>query len=259
MPYDQLEPALQSIERDIDGVMKSVLAALKEVKRAKSAAELGQLRDLRHALDEAARLAEVAAQTAATAREGWDFDDQQHFATGAYAQEVLARAKADGVNVYYSDDRILSYPAIVAISPSDLCVLVDKKRDRRVRPSIFVRTLKALQTRPPRFKAEAFLEALALAYDLVVAKSAARAGAVVKLVDVYAVLTVMPGAAREYSKQEFARDLYLLDMSGVTATRSGRAMSFAASALTRGAGVLNTVTKTGQEKVYAGVQFAVAE
>ena len=84
MPYDQLEPALQSIERDIDGVMKSVLAALKEVKRAKSAAELGQLRDLRHALDEAARLAEVAAQTAATAREGWDFDDQQHFATGSW-------------------------------------------------------------------------------------------------------------------------------------------------------------------------------
>ncbi len=258
MAFEHLEPALQSVERDIDGAMKSVLAALGQVKRAKAAAAVGQLRELRQALDEAARLADVATETVALVRDGWQFDEQQHFASGAYAQEVLARAKADGVNVYYSDDRILCYPAIVAVSASDLSVVVDKKRDRRVRPSVFVRTMKALQTKPPKFKADAFLESIALAYDLVVAKNAGRPGSVVKLVDLYAVLTVMPGAAREYSKPEFARDLYLLDMSGVTATKSGRAMTFAASALTRAGGVLTTVTKTGQEKVYAGVQFTVA-
>lgn len=255
MAFDQLEPALQSVEREIDGAMKAVLAAVREVKRAKTAASLGQLRDLRGALEEAARLAEAASETVAGVRDGWVFDEQQHFSSGAYAQEVLARAKAEGVQVYYSDDRILSYPAIVAISANDLSVLVDKKRDRRVRPSVFVRTLKALQTKPPRFKADAFLESVALAYDFVVARGGGRDASVVKLVDLYAVLTVMPGAAREYSKQEFARDLYLLDMSGVTTTRSGRSMTFAASALTRGGGVLTTVTRTGQEKVYAGVQF----
>ena len=76
-----------------------------------------------------------------------------------------------------------------------------------------------------------------------------------KLVDVYAVLTVLPGSARDYTKQEFARDLYLLDQSGATSTRDGRTLSLPASALTRAGGVLTTVARTGQAKVYAGISF----
>jgi hypothetical protein len=77
----------------------------------------------------------------------------------------------------------------------------------------------------------------------------------VKLVDVYRVLTIMPGARREYDKQEFARDLYLLDQSGLTETRDGRRLHLPASALTRGSGVLVTVTRSGQQKVYAGISL----
>lgn len=205
MAVDQLEPALQAVERDIDAAMKAVTAVLKEVKKAKTAASLGQLRDLRQALAEAESLSDAAADSLATVRAGWVFDEQAHFASGAYAQEVLARARAEGVQAYYSDERLLCYPAIVAFG--DLSVLVDKARDRRVRPSVFVRTLKALQSRPPRFKAEVFLESLAAAYDLVVAKTAVRPGTVVRLTDLYAVFTVMPGAAKEYTKQELARDV----------------------------------------------------
>jgi hypothetical protein len=65
----------------------------------------------------------------------------------------------------------------------------------------------------------------------------------------------MPGAAREYTKQEFARDLYLLDQSGAVITRGGRTLTLPASALTRGSGVLHTVTRSGQSKVYAGISF----
>ena len=68
-------------------------------------------------------------------------------------------------------------------------------------------------------------------------------------------LTVMPGSARDYSRQELARDLYLLDQSGVTTTKDGRLLRLPASALTRGSGVLRTVTRSGQEKVYAGIGF----
>ena len=50
-------------------------------------------------------------------------------------------------------------------------------------------------------------------------------GATVKLSDVYTVLTVLPGSARDYSRQELARDLYLLDQSGITKTRDGRTWS----------------------------------
>ncbi len=250
-----LETALQALERDADAAVRSLAAALKEAKKAKAAAASGQLRDLRQALDGTVRLAGEAVTTTRDLREAWTFDERAHFASGAYAKEVLALAAEEGVQVFESDDRILCYPAIIETSVADTTVVVDKKKERKVRPSVLVRTLKALQSRPPKFKAESFLESLAVAYDLVVARQAGRPGAPQKLTDLYAVLTVLPGSGRDYTKQEFARDLYLLDQSGKTTTKSGRTLQLPASALTRGSGVLTTVTRTGQEKVYAGISF----
>ena len=59
-------------------------------------------------------------------------------------------------------------------------------------------------------------------------------------------------------KAEFARDLDLLDQSGATRTRDGRTLLLPASALTRSSGVFTTVTRSGQEKVYAGICFEPA-
>jgi hypothetical protein len=76
------------------------------------------------------------------------------------------------------------------------------------------------------------------------------------LVDVHRVLTLLPGSARDYTRQEFARDLYLLDQSGVVDAKDGRRMTLPASAMTRSGGVITTVTRNGQAKVYAGISFA---
>jgi hypothetical protein len=108
----------------------------------------------------------------------------------------------------------------------------------------------------PRFKAEPFLASLLRAYECVVAQQGKALGAVVRLLDVYGVLTLLPGQAREYTKSEFARDLYLLDQTGVTTVGStGRRLRWAASTGTRQAGVLSTVAKSGQQQRYWGVAF----
>ncbi|MBA2283650.1 MAG: hypothetical protein M3527_06525 [Actinomycetota bacterium] len=251
-----LEGALARMERDADALVRSLSAAVREAKKAKASAANGQLRDLRAALESSARLTDEAAAVARDAKGGWTFDEQEHFSSGAFTAEVLALAAEEGVQVFESDDRILSYPAVVSVVHADTTVLIDKAKDRRVRPSVLVRTLRALQNRPPKFKPEAFLEALATAYDLVVASTAGtRPGSTVKLVEVYKVFTVMPGSGRDYTKQELARDLYLLDLSERTTTKDGRTLQLPASALTRGSGVLTTVTRSGQEKVYAGISF----
>ncbi|MGH9138655.1 MAG: hypothetical protein ACRD0G_16695 [Acidimicrobiales bacterium] len=255
MTDHSLEQALDDVERDADAAVRAAAAAHSEAKRVKAAAASGQLRALRQSLDAVVRLADQAVAAAHDVQARWTFDEQAHFVTGAFTKEVLAAAAEQGLDAFESDDRILSYPAIVSLSPSDATVVIDKRKDRRVRPSVLVRTLQALQARPPKFKVEAFLEALATAYDLVVANRRAQPGATVKLADIYNVLTVLPGSARDYSRQELARDLYLLDQSGVTSTRDGRVLRLPASALTRGPGVLRTVTRTGQEKVYAGISF----
>jgi hypothetical protein len=250
-----LEEALEGFERDIDGALRSLGAALKEAKRAKTAAGVGEIRQLQQAAESAVRLAEQAAIAVAEARAGWAFDVGAWFASGDYTKELLASAAEAGVSAFESDDRILSYPAVVQISAADTTVLVDKKKERRVRPSVVVRQLAALQNQPPKFKPEVFLVSLARAYDYVVGAGGLRPGATVRLVDVHAVLTLLPGAARDYTRQELARDLYLLDQSGIVDTKDGRRLSLPASALTRSGGVLTTVARTGQTKVYAGLAF----
>lgn len=250
-----LEAALQAAERDADAAIKSLGAALKAAKRAKAAAELGQLRELEQAMDATASLARQASDTADDLRVDWQFDVEGWFKSGEYTKELLAAAAEAGVKAFESDERILCYPTIVQVSPTDATILVDKKKDRRVRPSAVVRHLAALQERPPKFKPEAFIESLATAYDYVVGAKRLRGGAPAKLVDVHRVLTLLPGAARDYTRQEFARDIYLLDQSGVVDCRDGRRMTLPASALTRGGGVLTTVTRSGQTKIYAGLAF----
>ena len=86
-------------------------------------------------------------------------------------------------------------------------------------------------------------------------KDADGRGSVERLVEVYSLLTLLPGQARDYSRQEFARDIYLLDRSGVTETRT-RSVSFDASSGTRSSdSVLHVVTESGEEKTYYGIAF----
>lgn len=258
MADDTLERSLEALELDADSVVKSLAAALRQAKRVKAAAAAGLLRDLRHGLDATVQLADAAAAATRELRTGWTFDDQEHFANGSYVKEILTLAAEEGVQAFEADDRILSYPAIVTVSAADTTVVIDKTKERRTRPSVLVRILKELQARPPKFKPGAFLESLAVAYDLALATKGGRAGATVKLSDVYRVFTVLPGSRRDYTKTELARDLYLLDQSGEVLTNDGRTMHLPASALTRGAGNFVTVARSGQEKVYAGISFVEA-
>ena len=133
---------------------------------------------------------------------------------------------------------------------------VDRRRERRLRPSVLIALLAATQQRPPRFRADQFLESVVGGYDLVVARAAKKSDTVARLADIWAVLTLLPGQAREYTRPEFARDLYLLDQSGVRQTRDGRTLRWHASSGTRTGGVLTTVARTGQQQRYWGVSFA---
>lgn len=252
-----LEEALQLAERDADGAIRALGAALKAAKKAKAAAAAGLVRDLEQAMEATVGLAEQASGTARQVRQGWQFDVVGWFSSGEYAKELLAAAAEAGVQAFESDDRILCYPSIVQVSAADTSVVVDKKKDRRTRPSVVVGHLGALQGRGPKFKPEGFLESLAAGYDLVVSSKHLRPGAPARLVEVHNVLTLLPGAARDYTRQEFARDLYLLDQSGRVDTKDGRRMSLPASAMTRSGPLLTTVTRAGQAKIYAGVAFVV--
>jgi hypothetical protein len=144
--------------------------------------------------------------------------------------------------------------------PGERSILIDKVRERRLRPSVLVKHLKDLQSKPSRFKPEAFLESLVSAYEIIVAprgKELMNTGIVIKLRDIYDLLTLLPGQSKEYSTQEFARDIYLLDQSRVTRTKKGLIAAFPASTGTRSnTGTITVITQDGYVKKYYGISFA---
>jgi hypothetical protein len=249
------ESVLSQAQASTEAALRSAGNLTRELRKAKVAAASGQVRELRRALDAALGQAGELLAAVQQSRAGFDFDETAYLASGEYAKELLAMAAEHGVDMYEEDERLLSYPSIVRVIPGDTAVEIDRQRERRLRPSVLLGLLAAKQQRPPKFRAEQFLESLASGYDLVVAQAGKKADAVVRLQDIWDVLTLLPGQAKEYTRPEFARDLYLLDQSGVERTKKGRALRFHASSGTRMAGVLTTVARTGQQQLYWGISF----
>ena len=258
-----LEEALEKTEADADAALKAAAAVARSLKRFRAAAHVGNLRDLRPAIDSAEQALAELGRRLAEATTGWDFDEEAYFSDGRYPRELLETARRLDVRMFELDDRLYCYPSLLRVLGNDRSVLIDRGRERRLRPSFLIGHLRDLQRRPPRFRPEAFLESLFAAYGHLVEKRGTGRvdqGVVEKLLDVYELLTLLPGQTREYSKQEFARDIYLLDRSGVTQTRRGYVVSFPASTGARSTGsTVRIVTESGQEKVYYGIAFARAE
>ena len=255
MQSDGMEAALAAAEAAVEAAQREAAVAVRELKKARAAAAVGQVRDLRRALGAATDAAQSLSAAAQQAQDVWSFDETDHLASGAYARELLDAAADAGLAMVEDDDRLLCYPSLVRVLPGDAALDIDRRRERRLRPSVVVAALGAAQARPPKGKPAALLESLQSAYELLAAREQ-RADPVLRLDALWQALTMLPGSGRDYSKPEFARDLYLLDQSGIVTTKSGRTLRFHASSGTRGAGVLTTVAQTGQQQRYWGVSFS---
>lgn len=256
---DNLEQALAQTEADADAACKAATAALRTLKKFRAAAQTGNLRELQKVIETAGQAITELQEQFTRVKTGWDFDEDAYLSNGAFVAELLATAKQTGVSMYERDDRLYCYPTLIRVLANDRAVVIDKARERRLRPSVLVHHLQDLQNRPVRFKSEAFLESLHDAYTTAVktrGKERRNTSAVVPLVEIYDLFTLLPGQAKEYSRQEFARDLYLLDQSNVTTVRNGAAISFhAARGNEAPSKVIPIVTKTGQAKAYYGISF----
>jgi hypothetical protein len=258
----RLESALQQTEADADSSLRSAATTSRALKRLRAVVHDGNLRELRAALAAAQQSVDALQAQVATTLAGWDFDEAAYFSSGAYTEELLAAAGAARLAMYEQDDRLYCFPSLVRVLPVKRSILIDRTRERRLRPSLVVDHLRRLQDRPPRFKPDAFLEALHKAYRALVQRQGATrldAAPVERLARVYELLTLLPGQTRDYSSHEFARDIYLLDRSGITETRDGFVVSFPASTATKSAsGVITAITENGQERRYWGIAFTRA-
>jgi hypothetical protein len=260
---NNLEQALVQTEADADAACKAATAALRSLKKFRAAAQLGNLRELQKTIEAAGQTIAELEQQFAKAKAGWNFDEETYLSNGSFVAEVLTAATQAGVHIYERDDRLYCYPSLIRVLPNDRAVVIDKTRERRLRPSVLVQHLQELQNKPVRFKSQAFLESLYDAYFTAVKtrdKDRRDTAPIVPLVEIYDLFTLLPGQAKEYARQEFARDLYLLDQSRVTTARNGAVISFHAARGNEAVGkVIPIVTKDGQAKTYYGISFTQKE
>jgi hypothetical protein len=246
--FAEVEKAAGAAEK----AAKSLAAAAKAMVRAAQEGNIGAISRNAQKLNEAAS---TAARESANAGAAWPFNAQSEeaYLQDRYARELLAIADSIGLKMQPRDGLLLSYPFIIRVLPAERAVRINKTRFPGLRPSRLAAKLKADQERTSRVAVAPFLEALYAAYQLVAVK---HQGGSVPLARIYRAMTILPGAGAEYTKDDFARDLFALDRSGVTQTRSGAGLSLPASTGTKApASTFVCVAPDGEVVTYYAISF----
>jgi len=258
-----LEQELSALESHLVAASKAANSALVELKKAQSSAKVGRLRDLSKNLAEGRNAAKRFAEEMASADSSWKFEVEPYFAEGGYLKELLQEAERASLKLFERDGRLYCFPMLLTLSGKDVAVMVDSKAERRLRPRELVRVLLARQKRPQRFNEQKLLETLFEAYCRLNSRILRNwtpelrgNGPVVPLIEIYELLTLLPGSEREYPKEEFARDIHLLDRQPDLRTKDGRRFALPAATGTKVTGRrLTVVDQQGVEKTYVGIRF----
>ena len=252
------EQGFADAEQAASAAGKGVGALAGAVKQLARAASEGDLSKMQKASERLATLLESSRQDVLNARSAWPFspEEEEKYLRDSYAAEVIDAARAASLSIQQLDEGLLVFPSVVRILPSERAVKINRKKVQAVRPSHLMKTLRAIQLRKPKATAEHLLEVFHRAYRLVVGK---EYGKTVTLVSIYDALTLLPGSTAIYDQTDFVRDLFLLDRSRVTRTKSGATCSLPASTGTKGAKrTYSFMAPDGETKSYYGIRFSEA-
>jgi hypothetical protein len=258
----KLEEALAKTDSDAEETLRAATFVVKALKKFRSAAQAGNIRDLPKAIEVTEQAITALRQQFANAKEGWFFDEAAYFSEKSFLLELIDEAEKIGVKIFEQDDILYCYPVLIRLLPNEQSVKIDKTRERRIRPSVLAKHLKKLQNKPMRFTPEAFLECLQEAYLKLVGdrrKKEFDKGTEVKLLDIYSLLTLLPGQSKEYSLHEFARDIYLLDRSRIIKTKKGLVVRFippSTKSREKSRSIITVITQEGEKKMYYLISFA---
>lgn len=244
---------------EAEAAARTLAATARRLRRAAQDGAVAKLRREAHLLTEALSTVDESVARAAAA---WPFDDGEASAYMGerYADELRSAAASIGLNVSARDEALVCSPSILRLLPAESALKIDGKKRSAIRPSKLAADLRAIQHRM-RPKSEAqqqrFLEALYKAFKVLRGKRSDPLfdeTRVVPLAEVYAVFTSLPGSTTQYTKTDFARDIYLLDSSSVATTKSGARVSFTGS-VRRSSGIYSFVDRNGNVIRYYGLQF----
>ncbi len=252
------EQGFAEAERAASAAAKVVGALAGAVKQLEKAAAEGDLFNMQKAGERLAAIIESTRQEVVNARAAWPFSPEEEAAylRESYAEEVIETARAENLRIQRRDEGLILFPSILRILAAERAVKINRKKVTGIRPSRVVKTLRNIQARKQKGTPENLLEVLHRAYRLVVGNEYGKTAA---LVSIYDALTLLPGSTVNYDQTDFVRDLFLLDRSGVTRTKSGAAYSLPASTGTKSTkGTYSFVAPDGETVSYYGIRFSEA-
>ena len=261
MTFEHGFATVEASAEKAEAAARRLAATARRLRRAAQEGTLGKIRgESANLTDELAAVAKTV-QDAATS---WPFDESQEpdYLSARYADELREAAADIGLLVSARDEALVCSPSIIRLFPADRALKIDGKKRAAIRPSKLATDLHAIQQRmKPKSDAQQqrFLRALYNAFKVIrggTSDPLFDASRVVPLADIYAVFTSLPGTSAQYTKTDFARDIYLVDSSQVTTTTAGARVSFPSSTGAKSsARTFSFVDRNGNVISYYGVQF----
>jgi len=255
---DTFEDAFSNAEQAAAAALRATMLVAAAAKQMQKAAREGDIGKLQKTAEQLVSANDTARQAIFNAKSSWRFshEDAQEYLSSSYESELIAEANKIGLTVYSSDARLLAYPSILQILPSDLSIRIDRKKSPGIRPSQLAKALLANQAKKPNFAIAPFIEAVYSAYKILVGKDSSDPA--ILLEDIYRVFTSLPGMAREYGKSDLARDIFMLDINNAMTTKDGAQLSLPASTAIKGGAksAFTFVSPEGEVKTYNGIKFS---
>jgi hypothetical protein len=251
----EFENELAALDARLERAQKAAEGLVKGLKRARRAARAGQVSEIVKGLDGLDARASDAQSAARDLAGAWTFDTSGYMADGRFLADLQAAAAEQNLAMFERDGRIYCFPLLLRIDANQSAVRVGRKMERRVRPSELARLLAKAQKSPQRFREEAFLDLIWRTYRRLVGRG--EPGRVVALIEIHDTLTLLPGA--DYPREEFARDLLLMDRRPDLRTRGGDRFEFPRGTTTKGMKPLIVYDEQGTERVYYGIRFVAGE
>ena len=258
------EQGFAAVEASADRAEQAARKLLATARRLRKAAQEGTLGKVRQETGQLSEALAAASGTVTEAKASWPFDasEEPDYLNASYANELCEAAATLGLKLSVRDEALVCSPSIIRLLPADRAVKIDGKKRAAIRPSKLVTDLHTTQQRMrPKSdtQQQRFLEALFRAFRVIRGTPSDPlfdAARVVPLAEIYAVFTSLPGASGQYTKTDFARDIYLLDSSQVNTTKSGARVTFPSSTGGKSsAKTLSFVDRNGNVISYYGVQF----
>jgi hypothetical protein len=251
------EEAFAAIERVAEAATKATSALLDVAKDLSKASKDGDIARIQKCSERFPKAIEAARQAIDETREAWPFSEEaeEAYLRDQYLDELLILGEKAGLLMHRRETALLVPPSVVRVMPNERAIRLGNRRLSSLRPSALIGILRTARSRKTKFNGQRFLEALHSAYQLVKQKEAGTQR--VLAAKIYGALTLLPGASSDYTRDDFAQDLFLLEQSNLRATKTGATLHLhPPSTASKDRHLLFTyIGPDGSQYVYATIEF----